>query len=65
MLKKVWSIWAKTLGSKISDDDKTSDIAATIRTMMFLSVFLTNVGIVCGVVHHWDDNKAIHETRQQ
>ena len=31
--RKVWSIWARTIGSKISDDDTEADIAAVIRTI--------------------------------
>ena len=29
---RLWSIWAKTIGSKISDDNVESDIAAILRT---------------------------------
>lgn len=31
-MKKAWSIWARTIGSKIGDDYE-SDIAAVIRTI--------------------------------
>lgn len=30
---RAWSIWARTIGSKISDDDTEADIAAIIRTI--------------------------------
>jgi len=31
-MKRAWRIWAKTIGSKISNDDTESDIAAAFRT---------------------------------
>ena len=32
-LKKAWNIWCKTIGSKITDDNRENDIAAIIRTI--------------------------------
>ena len=32
-MKKAWRIWARTIGSKISEDDVEADIAAIIRTI--------------------------------
>jgi hypothetical protein len=30
---RFWSIWAKTIGSKISPDEREADIAAILRTI--------------------------------
>lgn len=32
-MKKAWTIWCKTIGSKITDDNRENDIAAVIRTI--------------------------------
>jgi len=37
VLCKVWRIWARTIGSKISDDDREADIAAIIRTIWVIT----------------------------
>lgn len=44
--KKIWSIWAKTMGNKISDDDYESDVAAIIRTLFFLLNVITCIFII-------------------
>tara|TARA_A200000159_G_scaffold141232_1_gene143921 strand:- start:208 stop:384 length:177 start_codon:yes stop_codon:yes gene_type:complete len=36
-LRNVWSIWCKTIGSKITDDNRENDIAATIRTIWVIT----------------------------
>jgi hypothetical protein len=41
MLKKLWSIWAKTMGVKISENSTESDIAAIIRTFWWFVHILT------------------------
>jgi hypothetical protein len=30
---KLWKVWAKAMGSKISDNDRESDAAAIVRTI--------------------------------
>lgn len=36
-LRNVWSIWCKTIGSKITDDNRQNDIAAVIRTIWVIT----------------------------
>jgi len=36
-LRNVWSIWCKTIGSKITDDNRENDIAAIIRTIWVIT----------------------------
>lgn len=52
-MKKLWSIWCKTMGSKISEDNKESDIAAIIRTFWWFMHIITCFFIISGVVRHW------------
>jgi len=40
-VKRLWSIWAKSMGSKISDNNKESDIAAIIRTFWWFIHIIT------------------------
>jgi hypothetical protein len=34
---------------------KTADTVAIIRTIIFATYLITNIFIVAGVVHHWND----------
>lgn len=54
-MKNIWNIWCKALGNKASSCDKESDKVAIVRTIIFLTYFMTNVFIVAGVVRHWND----------
>lgn len=53
--KRLWRLWAKALGQKASKNDTESDYIAHIRTVIFITYFVTNVFIVAGVVRHWND----------
>lgn len=52
---RCWYIWCKTMGDKISDDTKESDIAAVIRTFWWLTHITTCAFIIAGVVRHWNN----------
>jgi hypothetical protein len=52
-MKKLWRIWCKTMGNKISDDSNESDIAAIIRTFWWLMHIITCFFIIAGVIRHW------------
>ena len=53
MNKKIWRIWAKSLGEKSGNTDEESDRIACIRTVIVLSYILTNIFIILGVIRHW------------
>ena len=53
MNKKIWRIWAKSLGEKSGNTDEESDRIACIRTVIVLSYVLTNIFIIAGVIRHW------------
>lgn len=52
-IKNLWHIWAKTLGNKISENNKVSDYAAGIRTLWVLLQVVTCIAIITNVIHHW------------
>lgn len=51
----LWRLIAKALGEKSGKSNREADQIAFIRLMMFLSIFVTNVFIVYGVLrtHHF------------
>ena len=55
-MKKIWRIWAKALGEKASPCDKESDIVAGVRTLIVFVYIITNLVIMSGIIHHWNDH---------
>jgi hypothetical protein len=53
-MKKLWRMWAKSLGEKAGNTDKEADRIACIRTFIVLSYMITNCFIIAGVVRHWN-----------
>lgn len=53
-MKRWWHVWAKALGEKASPSKKEADQIALIRSVIFLTYFLTNCFIVAGVLRHWN-----------
>jgi hypothetical protein len=53
IMKKVWPIWAKTLGYKISADDREADIGALIRTAWVFLHVVTCIAIIANAIRHW------------
>ena len=49
-------LWFKSLGTKASECDKESDLVGVVRTIIFLTYFITNIFIVAGVIKHWGDS---------
>ena len=39
-MKKAWSVWCKTIGSKISDNDREADTAAILRSIWVITHML-------------------------
>lgn len=52
---KLWRIWCKTMGSRISDSDIESDIAAVIRTFYWILNVITCFFIIANCLRHWYD----------
>lgn len=51
-----WRLWAKALGAKEGKNDKEANYVASIRTVIFVTYFITNCAIVANAVRHWNDN---------
>ena len=62
MIKKGWRIWAKALGEKSGKSDKEADFIATIRTLIFIQLVITNCFIIAGNIRHWNDNVPVEST---
>ena len=57
-MKKLWHLWALALGEKAHKKDDVADRVAIVRTIIFVTYFITNAFIVAGVVRHWNDQPA-------
>ena len=54
-MKQFLRVWKYSLGSfSDSKTEKYDNWIATIRTIIFVSVLVTNSVIVAGVVRHWN-----------
>jgi hypothetical protein len=60
-MKKIWRIWAKSLGEKASSCDKESDNVAVVRTFIFITYLITNIAIVTNVVRHWNSSEQVKQ----
>ena len=52
-MKKMWRLWAKSLGEKAGSTDQEADRIAFIRTSIVLIYVITNFFIIAGVIRHW------------
>ena len=59
-IKSFWRVWAKALGEKSGNNDRESDIIASIRTFIFVSYLVTNSFIISGVIRHWNNANNPH-----
>ena len=62
--KNVWRLWAKALGEKASKCDRESDTIAIVRSLIFITYFITNCFIVAGVIRHWNDKYIKNEINE-
>ena len=56
-MKKLWRLWALSLGEKASEHDHEADKVAIIRTLIFASYLMTNCFIIANAVVHWPKEK--------
>jgi hypothetical protein len=54
-MKQLWHLWALALGQKAHKKDDVADRVAIVRTIIFVTYFVTNMFIVAGVIRHWND----------
>lgn len=58
LIKRIWWLWANTLGVKTGTTDAEADAVAIVRTVLALAtLFNVPVGImiVAGIIRHWND----------
>jgi hypothetical protein len=53
MFRKLWRLWAKSLGEKAGVNREEADRIACIRTVIVLTYIITNIFIIAGVIRHW------------
>lgn len=52
-MKQLWLIWAKALGEKASECDKTADKVALVRTLIVVVNIITCLFIMANIIHNW------------
>ena len=57
-VKNLWHLWSLALGEKAHKKDHVADKVAVVRTIIFVTYFITNAFIVAGVLRHWNDEPA-------
>jgi hypothetical protein len=55
--KSLWHLWALALGEKAHKKDQVADKVAIVRTIIFVTYFVTNAFIVAGVIRHWPERE--------
>ena len=59
-MKEFFRVWKYSLGSfSDSKTERYDNWIATIRTIIFVSVLVTNSVIVAGVIRHWNSNECV------
>jgi hypothetical protein len=53
----LWHLWALALGEKAHKKDQVADKVAVVRTIIFITYFVTNLFIVAGVIRHWNSRE--------
>lgn len=53
MIRKIWTLWAKSLGDKSSELDREADAIAAMRTLIVLVNLITCLFIVANIIKNW------------
>ena len=53
MMRRAWEVWAKALGEKASEDSRTSDLVAVVRTVIVMINVICAVFIMTNIAHNW------------
>jgi len=53
MIRKIWRLWAKSLGDKSSELDMEADVVAAMRTIIVLINIITCFCIVANILRKW------------
>lgn len=52
-LRQWWKYWARALGEKVGEDNKSADWVAVWRTLIVLQAIVTNAFIVWNILRKW------------
>ena len=52
-LRRWWKYWARALGEKVGEDNKSADWVAVWRTLIVLQAVITNAFIVWNILRKW------------
>jgi hypothetical protein len=52
-IRRIWRLWAKSLGEKSGVNVKEADTIARIRTAIVSVYIITNFFIIAGIIRHW------------
>ena len=52
-MRRLWRLWALSLGEKLGDNNREADIVAMLRSAVVLLNLVTCLFIIAGVVHNW------------
>ncbi len=53
MIKKLWRLWAKSLGEKVGVSDKDANRIAMLRSVIVWVNFITCFFIIANTLRHW------------
>ena len=53
VMRKLWRLWALSLGEKLGDNNREADIVASMRSIVVLLNLVTCLFIIAGVIHNW------------
>jgi hypothetical protein len=52
-VRRWWKYWARALGEKVGEDNKSADWVAVWRTLIVLQAIITNGFIVWNILRRW------------
>lgn len=52
-LRRWWKYWARALGEKVGEDNRSADWVAVWRTLIVLQAVITNAFIVWNILRKW------------
>jgi len=64
-VKKLWRLWALSLGEKAGRHDREADAVAVIRTIILISYLITNIAIVANAWRHWNNVECIPQATKK
>lgn len=64
-MKKLWRLWALSLGEKAGRHDREADAIAIIRTVILAFYLITNLAIIANAWRHWNNVECIPQATKK